>query len=212
MARGADTITPSTATAWLGAPPTTQDGFAFANGDFYAEVSGQQRHRRATVGELKEHFFSGNDTDHPAHWFEAQLIHYGLKPSKSKSVARMRLFDAVNAGNLTVPGYLASLESKLRKEWAKNDKNARRGLKSDTRAIGRAAAETQGATGGKRKAKDGANATSGGSPPIPCSTKKVKIAPSPDKPLTAPAGHNASTHPATRSVPEALKSSGGGNV
>ncbi|KAF5554069.1 hypothetical protein FNAPI_6541 [Fusarium napiforme] len=93
----------SEASAWPGAPPVAEDGFAFADGVFFAQSSGQNRHRRATATELKEHFTSGNDKDHPAHWFEAQLIHYGLPPSKTKSVARMRLFDAVNAGSLKVP-------------------------------------------------------------------------------------------------------------
>ncbi|KAH7143432.1 hypothetical protein EDB81DRAFT_884045 [Dactylonectria macrodidyma] len=92
--------TAATGTAWLGAPPVAADGFAFANGGFFTEASGQNRHRRATLGELKEHVSSGSDKDHPAHWFEAQLIHYGLKPSKSKSVARMRLCDAFKAGQL----------------------------------------------------------------------------------------------------------------
>ncbi|KAI3577862.1 hypothetical protein IWW34DRAFT_623865 [Fusarium oxysporum f. sp. albedinis] len=118
------------ASAWPGAPPVSEDGFAFAEGVFFAQSSGQNRHRRATATELKEHFTSGNDKDHPAHWFEAQLIHYGLPPSKTKSVARMRLFDAVNAGNLKVPANVSKLETKLKKEWTKNDREAKKGAAS----------------------------------------------------------------------------------
>lgn len=106
------------------------EGFAFANGDFYAESSGGKRHRRATAAELKEHFKSGSDKDHPAHWFEAQLIHYGLQPSKTKAVARMRLFDAMNGvGKLAVPEHIVKLEGKLKKEWTKQDREAKKALK-----------------------------------------------------------------------------------
>ncbi|KAJ3527565.1 hypothetical protein NM208_g10639 [Fusarium decemcellulare] len=76
----------SPASAWQGAPPVAEDGFAFANGDFFAEASGHNRHRRATPQELQTHFASGSDKDHPAHWFEAQLVHYGLQPSKTKGI------------------------------------------------------------------------------------------------------------------------------
>ncbi|KAI1428730.1 hypothetical protein F5Y12DRAFT_628889 [Xylaria sp. FL1777] len=106
------------------APAAAKDGFSFA-GDLYAEASGHNRHRRATVSELQEYFKSGSDKDHPAHWFEAQLIHYGLQPSKTKSVARMRLFDAVNAGKLAVPSHIQKLEKDLKKEWVKNEREAK---------------------------------------------------------------------------------------
>ncbi|KAF5647951.1 hypothetical protein F52700_1164 [Fusarium sp. NRRL 52700] len=150
------------ASAWPGAPPVAEDGFAFAEGVFFAQSSGQNRHRRATANELKEHFTSGNDKDHPAHWFEAQLIHYGLPPSKTKSVARMRLFDAVNAGNLKVPANVSKLEAKLKKEWTKNDREAKKGAAS--KPVAQAApvkTETKKSTaqGAKRKANDEGNAT-----------------------------------------------------
>ncbi|KAH7211145.1 hypothetical protein BKA60DRAFT_462623 [Fusarium oxysporum] len=145
------------ASAWPGAPPVSEDGFAFAEGVFFAQSSGQNRHRRATATELKEHFTSGNDKDHPAHWFEAQLIHYGLPPSKTKSVARMRLFDAVNAGNLKVPANVSKLETKLKKEWTKNDREAKKGAASKPAAqVTPVKTETKktSAPGSKRKAND----------------------------------------------------------
>ncbi|KAF6519747.1 hypothetical protein HZS61_016164 [Fusarium oxysporum f. sp. conglutinans] len=145
------------ASAWPGAPPVSEDGFAFAEGVFFAQSSGQNRHRRATATELREHFTSGNDKDHPAHWFEAQLIHYGLPPSKTKSVARMRLFDAVNAGNLKVPANMSKLETKLKKEWTKNDREAKKGAASKPAAqVTPVKTETKktSAPGSKRKAND----------------------------------------------------------
>ncbi|EEU42707.1 uncharacterized protein NECHADRAFT_47452 [Fusarium vanettenii 77-13-4] len=114
----------SPANAWVGAPPVSEGAFAFAHGDFFAEASGQNRHRRATPQELKTHFTSGNDKDHPAHWFEAQLIHYGLQPSKTKS-------------------------GKLKKEWTKNDREAKKVSKASTSTPAKVA-------GAKRKADDDA--------------------------------------------------------
>ncbi|GKU03583.1 hypothetical protein FLAG1_06223 [Fusarium langsethiae] len=147
------------ASTWAGAPPVTEDGFAFAEGVFFAQASGQNRHRRATATELKEHFTSGNDKDHPAHWFEAQLIHYGLQPSKTKSVARMRLFDAVNAGNLKVPDNVSKLETKLKKEWTKKDREAKKGATSGKPAAKApvAKAEKKSTAGTKRKTNDDDN-------------------------------------------------------
>lgn len=139
----------SPANAWVGAPPVSEGAFAFANGDFFVEASGQNRHRRATPQELKTHFTSGNDKDHPAHWFEAQLIHYGLQPSKTKSVARMRLLDAVNAGGLKVPADVTRIEAKLKKEWTKNDREAKKASNASTSTPAKTA-------GAKRKADDDA--------------------------------------------------------
>ncbi|KAI0831638.1 hypothetical protein F5Y06DRAFT_281499 [Hypoxylon sp. FL0890] len=109
------------------APAVTKDGFSYA-GDLFAEASGHNRHRRATVAELKDHFKSGSEKDHPAHWFEAQLIHYGLQPSKTKAVARMRLFDAVNGGKLSVPSHIKKLETELKKEWTKKEREAKKAI------------------------------------------------------------------------------------
>ncbi|XXG97186.1 GrpE, mitochondrial [Hypoxylon texense] len=109
-------------------PAVSKDGFSYA-GDLFAEASGHNRHRRATVAELKDHFKAGSEKDHPAHWFEAQLLHYGLPPSKTKAVARMRLFDAVNGGKLAVPAHLKKLEADLKKDWTKNERDAKKALK-----------------------------------------------------------------------------------
>ncbi|KAI0449624.1 hypothetical protein F5B21DRAFT_35452 [Xylaria acuta] len=128
------------------APAVAKDGFSFA-GDLYVEASGHNRHRRAAVSELKEHFKSGSDKDHPAHWFEAQLIHYGLQPSKTKSVARMRLFDAVNSGKLAVPSHIKKVETDLKKEWAKNEREAKKAAKTTAGST-----STASAAGKKRKA------------------------------------------------------------
>ncbi|KAI0804915.1 hypothetical protein GGR55DRAFT_690868 [Xylaria sp. FL0064] len=77
------------------------------------------------------------------------LIHYGLQPSKTKSVARMRLFDAVNAGKLTVPSHIQKLEKDLKKEWIKNEREAKQAVRADGSTSGASSAV---AAGKKRKA------------------------------------------------------------
>lgn len=141
-----------TPTGWLGAQPVSKDGFAFGNGIFFADVSGHNRHPRASQAEVKAHFKSGDARDHPAHWFEAQLIHYGLAPSKTKSVARMRLLDAANANKLNVPTHLAKLESELKKEWTKLDREAKKAAQTVTSI--ESATPAASASKGKRKAEE----------------------------------------------------------
>ncbi|KAI1201485.1 hypothetical protein F5X97DRAFT_289745 [Nemania serpens] len=132
-------------------PPVAKDGFSFA-GDLYTESSGGNRHRRAALAELKEHFKSGSDKDHPAHWFEAQLVHYGLQPSKTKAVARMRLFDAVNSGKLAVPSHIKKLEADLKKEWTKNERQAKTAAKTAS-----SASKASSAASSKKRKADSSN-------------------------------------------------------
>ncbi|KAI1344060.1 hypothetical protein F5Y15DRAFT_411911 [Xylariaceae sp. FL0016] len=112
------------------ASPTSKAGFSYAGGDLFAEATGHNRHRRATPAELKEHFKGGDGNNRPAHWFEAQLIHYGLPPSKTKGTARMRLYDAVQAGKMAVPAHVKKIEAELKKEWDKKERDAKKALKS----------------------------------------------------------------------------------
>ncbi|RDA86061.1 hypothetical protein CP532_1291 [Ophiocordyceps camponoti-leonardi (nom. inval.)] len=155
--------------SWLGAPPVTADGFAYAEGIFLAEASGQNRHGRASHHEIKTHFStSGSDRDHPAHWFEAQLLHYGLKPSKNKAVARTRLLDALNAGALKVPPSIAKLEGDLKKEWTRLNREAKKGTQS-------AGKSTPTAAGVKRKPASSAEPASKKSKTatLPTATKRT---------------------------------------
>ncbi|KAL2260953.1 hypothetical protein VTK26DRAFT_4907 [Humicola hyalothermophila] len=110
-------------------PAATRDAWSYS-GDFYVEVTGHNRHRRATIPELKA-IFDGTDgsKDRPAHWYEAQLVHYGLPPSKTKGTAKMRLFDAVSKGNMAVPPNILKVEADLKKEWTKLEREAKQTLK-----------------------------------------------------------------------------------
>ncbi|KFH43320.1 hypothetical protein ACRE_059170 [Hapsidospora chrysogenum ATCC 11550] len=159
------TTTTSASGAWPGTPPVASDGFSFANGELFAEASGHNLHRRATPAELKEHFSKGSDKDHPAHWFEAQLRHYGLPPSKTKAVARMRLLDAFNEGKLAaVPAEIHKLEARLKKDWLKNDREAKKMRKHAGVSTTAVNMKTPAAAGTRRKAESNAGAACGDDP------------------------------------------------
>ncbi|PNP60670.1 hypothetical protein FNYG_14584 [Fusarium nygamai] len=69
----------------------------------------------------------------------------------------MRLFDAVDAGNLKVPANVSKLETKLKKEWTKNDREAKKGAARKP-AVKATPVKTETkkptAAGAKRKAND----------------------------------------------------------
>lgn len=114
----------------------TKDKYSFSVDSFYVETSGHNLHRRATVSELQALFdrspaAGGPNTPDPVgHWYEAQLLHYGLAPSKNKAVAKVRLLDALRAGSLNVPKDILKVEGDLKKEWKKKDKEAKSGSHS----------------------------------------------------------------------------------
>ena len=119
--------------------PVSKDQFHYANGDLYVETGGSNRHRRATVAELKDLFHPNKkskvpEKDRPAHWYEAQLVHYGLPASKVKGTAVKRLLDAFNKGDLAVPKGILELEKNLKKQWTANEKKAKREAKDSPSA------------------------------------------------------------------------------
>jgi hypothetical protein len=198
-------------------PPATRDGWSYS-GDFHVEASGNNRHRRATVPELKA-VYDGTDgaKDPPAHWYEAQLIHYGLPPSKTKGTAKMRLFDAVNKGNLAVPAHIKKTETELKKEWTKRERDVKQALKKLTTPA------TTPTRGSKRKADDGQVGMAPGTnvninismsigpdgsiqmaPPGPA-PKKAKSTPTAKKPAPTKSAPTAKKPAPTKSTPTAKK-------
>lgn len=98
------------------APPIAEGQFSYAGDSLFVSTSGNHVHRRATVAELNTHF-TASFSDGPGHWYEAQLLHYGLPPSKTKGTAKMRLYEAVKKGCLAVPANLRATEADLKKKW-----------------------------------------------------------------------------------------------
>lgn len=128
-------------------PPVQKEGFSYAGDSFFSEASNSSRHRRATIPELKAHFNGEDPEQRTAHWYEAQLLHYGLPPSKVKGTAHKRLFDSVTGkGGLTVPAHIQKIEADLKKEWNKKEREAKKAMKGTPGA----AAPAKGA---KRKAE-----------------------------------------------------------
>lgn len=70
----------------MAAAPITREllgnTFTFTTDCFSITSSGGNVHRRHSPLELRDHFDAGEDR--PAHWYEAQLRHYQLPPSKVK--------------------------------------------------------------------------------------------------------------------------------
>ncbi|KAJ5978204.1 hypothetical protein N7501_001546 [Penicillium viridicatum] len=106
-------------------PPATNGQFSYNVDTFYVAASGGQIHRRAAPAEIKALYDTATTDksipDHPGHWYEAQLLHYGLPPSKVKATAKMRLLKAVQDGALSIPKESLQIEKNLKKEWKKQD-------------------------------------------------------------------------------------------
>ncbi|MBE3044666.1 hypothetical protein IMZ48_19315 [Candidatus Bathyarchaeota archaeon] len=88
--------------------------FYFKDDNFFVDTGGHS-HRRATIAELRSHF--DRRADRPAHWYEAQLIHYGLPASRVKGTAKMRLQYAVREDDIRLPGSMKRMEEDLRRKW-----------------------------------------------------------------------------------------------
>ena len=101
--------------------PVHHGHFSFNVDTFYVTSSNGHIHPRATRSELEAIFntaFQERSTrpDHLGHWYEAQILHYGLAPTKQKATAKMRLLEAIQQGSLKVPKYILKIEEDLRKE------------------------------------------------------------------------------------------------
>ncbi len=71
--------------------------------------------------------------DRPGHFYCAQLLHYGLKPLKTKDLAKKRLLASYNSDRqLHVPTAIVQLEQKLRADFKKINDAA---LKADKGAV-----------------------------------------------------------------------------
>lgn len=142
------------------APPVSRDGFHY-NGDLYVEVGNLNRHKRASIAEitsilrpdLKNTASAQAPKDQVGHWYEAQLIHYGLPPSKDKARAKMRLLEALNGSKLAVPKAVTKLEADLKKEYTAADRKA----KAEYKAQMGATPIKESTAGKKRKQSDMVN-------------------------------------------------------
>ncbi|KAI7164400.1 hypothetical protein KC349_g718 [Hortaea werneckii] len=87
----------------------------------FVDVGGDgKRHPRASPSELKDLLNGKVAKDQVGHWYEAQLIHYGLQRSKQKDTAKVRLQQALSQGN--APAKTA----KRRKDDQESEKSSKR--------------------------------------------------------------------------------------
>lgn len=128
----------------------TRNGAFVYRDAFFAEVAGERRHSRASVSELRELLLPKKNVsplkDQVAHWYEAQLIHYGLSRTKDKNTAKVRLTAALTSGTLAVPSDIQQIEAGLKREYASAQRKAKIAAnKKELKASGSTS------TGNKRK-------------------------------------------------------------
>jgi hypothetical protein len=113
----------------MATPAVVRDDFVY-NDAFFVQVDDNKRHPRASVAELTsllrpEASSASAAKDQVGHWYQAQLLHYGLQPSKDKNTAKVRLLQAINANTLSVPAHVTKLEKDMKKEFTAAAKKAK---------------------------------------------------------------------------------------
>jgi hypothetical protein len=113
----------------MATPAVVRDNFVY-NDTLFVQVDENKRHPRASVAELTsllrpEANFNSAAKDQVGHWYQAQLLHYGLQPSKDKNTAKVRLLQAINANTLSVPAHVTKLEKDMKKEFTAAAKKAK---------------------------------------------------------------------------------------
>ncbi|KAL1721773.1 hypothetical protein EV715DRAFT_271030 [Schizophyllum commune] len=126
------------------AQPVSRDEFFHDGTMFYVEIDGKHRHPRCDASSLhglltytppsglaptkKDNIAKGLPPPHkdpPPHFYTAQMIHYGLKPLKTRDPAKKKLLAAFGGGaTLVVPAHILQLEQQLATEFAVNNKGA----------------------------------------------------------------------------------------
>lgn len=97
------------------ASPVIRGEFVY-QGALFVDVGGLlKRHPRVSLGDLESYLDGKVPRDQVAHWYEAQLIHYGLQRSKDKNTAKVRLQQAINQKKLTVPPHILDMEGQMKR-------------------------------------------------------------------------------------------------
>lgn len=109
--------------------PEIQRGKFVYRDTLFVDLGPNKRHPRTSQSDLKDLLLpkSGGVTtkDQVAHWYEAQLIHYGLQRSKDKNTAKVRLTNAIASKALSVPPHIQQMEVDMKKEFASATRKAK---------------------------------------------------------------------------------------
>jgi len=110
------------------APPVSRPPFLY-QGELFVDVGKLNQHPCASQSDLTTLLRPDSSTptsaDKVGHYYEAQLIHYDLAPSKNKAVAKVRLLEALNKGVLKVPASVLEDEKQMKKEYEVENKKAK---------------------------------------------------------------------------------------
>lgn len=116
------------------------DALEVRKGDFvyrdalFVDLGSNKRHVRASPAELKDLLLpkkGSTPKDQVAHWYEAQLLHYGLSRTKDKNAAKVRLTNAITSKTLAVPKEILAMEGDLKKDYASVLRKAKTGANKD---------------------------------------------------------------------------------
>ena len=129
------------------AQPVTRDPFLY-HGELFVDPGNKKHYKRALPVELTALLKSGSsEKDETAPYYEAQLVHFGLKRTKDKARAKWRLLEAVNGKTLRVPEDLLKVEKELKKEYETANKKS----KNASTTTGLTGTSGEGTAGKKRK-------------------------------------------------------------
>lgn len=155
------------------APALQREHYVY-HGDFFVDVGNANRHKRASKEELTALLrpaLSNKNVpvkDEVGHYYEAQLVHYGLPVSKSKPTAKVRLLDALNQGKLKVPEAMQKVEGEMKAQWENENRKAKAAYLSAQKSSG-GSANAPASSGPKKRKQDGEETE-------PKKTKKQSIA------------------------------------
>ncbi|KAL1740713.1 hypothetical protein HDZ31DRAFT_67668, partial [Schizophyllum fasciatum] len=100
--------------------PASRDGFFHDGHKFYVLVDNKHEHTRCDATTLYGLLTTPTNRDRPAHFYTAQMMHYGMQPPmKTRDPAKRKLLAAfaVNEGTIHVPANVLKLEKELEKEY-----------------------------------------------------------------------------------------------
>lgn len=140
--------------------------FVYYNALFVDVGGALKRHARASPSDLKIYLDGQAPKDQVAHFYEAQLIHYGLQRSKEKNTAKVRLQQALNHGRLTVPPHVVEMEAQMKREYAAGVKRSRNAAGN----VARGNEVDSGLASGKKRNQNSTDLESASSP-----SKKTRI-------------------------------------
>ncbi|KAJ9615363.1 hypothetical protein H2200_001438 [Cladophialophora chaetospira] len=101
--------------------PEIRKGAFVYRDTLFVDLGSNKRHPRASPQDLKDLLLpksGATPKDQVAHWYEAQLIHYGLPRSKDKNTAKVRLTNAITSKTLDIPKDIVAMESEMKKDYA----------------------------------------------------------------------------------------------